>query len=266
MSNQITYAIGDVHGRADLLDAVVGFALEDAALRGASPRFAFLGDICDRGPDTRRAFDAVAEVIALHAGSFLVRGNHDDWFARCISGCDSRIVAGWLGRGGVATLESYLPGDLNGAVEIVRSLNADHLRLVAASTGLVRDGGLVYTHAGVNPARPLGMQDPHDLMWVREAFLDHVGHLGATVIHGHSVIGDRPVVTENRVSIDTGAYRSGRLTVAAVDSAAGTVSFFQTDGAASRVIAVAPVLLDRGLGTAVDSCGRLYACAEAMAA
>lgn len=253
MSRHVTYAVGDIHGRADLAETVVAHAREDAAARGAFPRFAFIGDVCDRGPDSRRAFDVVAEAIATHDGSFLIRGNHDDWFRRCMNGgCESRVVAGWLGRGGVQTLESYLPGDLEGACEIVRTLHLDHLRLVDEARQIVVDGAFAYTHAGVSPLRPLDRQDPHDLMWLRDPFLGHVGWLGAVIVHGHSVVGDVPVVTENRISIDTGAYRSGRLSVAAIDAEAGDVSFFQTDGSAARVIEIDPVSLDRGLGTVLD--------------
>lgn len=251
MQRRITYAVGDIHGRADLAEAAVAHACEDAAAKGAFPRFAFVGDVCDRGPLSRRCFDLVAETLAAFPGSFLLRGNHDDMFARCLGGsCERRYVAAWLGRGGVQTLESYLPGDLNGAAELVRTLHRDHLRLVEEARSIVIEETFAYAHAGVSPLRPLERQDPHDLMWIRGPFLDHVGWLGRAVVHGHSVVGDRPVVTENRVSIDTGAYRSGRLTVAVIDGDA--VSFFQTDGCAARVVPVDAVRLDRGLGTVLD--------------
>jgi Uncharacterized protein conserved in bacteria len=251
MQRSVTYAVGDVHGRADLLEAAVAHARDDAAARGASPRFAFVGDVCDRGPHSMRCFEIVAETLAECPGSFLVRGNHDDMFLRALGGsCESRFVAAWLGRGGVQTLESYCRGDLNGAAELVRTVYRDHLRLVEDARSIVVDGGFAYTHAGVSPLRPLEMQDPHDLMWVRDPFLGHVGYLARVVVHGHTVVGDLPVVTENRVSIDTGAYKSGRLTVAVIDG--DCLSFFQTDGCAARVNAVEAVRLDRGLGTALD--------------
>lgn len=253
MSRAVTYAIGDIHGMADLAEAVIDFAVQHASARGASPRFAFLGDVCDRGLNSRRAFDVVADAIEAYDGSFLIRGNHDDLFRKCVSGgSTSRVVAGWLHRGGVQTLESYLPGDLNGAVSLVNTIHMDHLRLIDEASRYVVDGGFLFTHAGVVPGRSLIAQDEHDLMWVRDAFLDHVGPLGHVVVHGHSVVGDLPVVTENRISIDTGAFKSGRLTVAAIDINQESVEFFQTDGNASRVVEVEALRLDRGLGTVLD--------------
>jgi serine/threonine protein phosphatase 1 len=88
-------------------------------------------------------------------------------------------------------------------------------------------------------------------MWIRDPFLDHVGRLQNIIVHGHTVVGDLPVVTENRISIDTGAYHSGRLTAVAIDN--GSFRFFQTDGSFKSVVDVEPVLLDRGLGTVFDN-------------
>lgn len=250
MENSITYAIGDVHGRADLLDAVINHAIIDAAKHGAKPRFVFLGDICDRGARSRQAFDMVSAIISEHAGSFLIRGNHDDMFMNAIMTVDRQHVANWLANGGVHTLSSYHAGDMNDAFEIVSTLHMDHIRMLSSAQLSVLEDGICFTHAGINPALPLDKQSARDLMWIRDPFLNHVGHLPAIVVHGHTVVGDRPVVTENRVSIDTGAYKSGRLTVAVIQNT--SFRFFQTDGFASSVVNVDPVLDDRGFGTVMD--------------
>ena len=54
-------------------------------------------------------------------------------------------------------------------------------------------------------------QDPHDLMWIKEPFLSSTCEWSHRVVHGH-VVGPEPVFRDNRIGIDTGASRYGRLT------------------------------------------------------
>lgn len=250
MSKKITYAIGDVHGRADLLNAIMAHAVADAAIQNATPIFIFLGDICDKGPHSRQAMDAVAEALIDYEGSIVLKGNHDDLFLKAVFEQDRRYAAAWMSRGGMETLASYYPGDLNEAVEFVRTMHGDHLRMFANAKPMVTVDGIVFAHAGIDPMVSLTDQTEKNLMWIRDPFLDHVGHLQNIIVHGHTVVGDLPVVTENRISIDTGAYYSGRLTAVAIDN--GSFRFFQTDGSSKSVVDVEPVLLDRGLGTAIE--------------
>jgi serine/threonine protein phosphatase 1 len=251
MSIRVTYAIADVHGRADLLNSLIAFCVLDAAAVSATPRFIFLGDICDKGPSSREAYDIVADALASYPGSILIKGNHDDMFERSVGRLQREAVKAWLQRGGVQTLNSYVPGDLELAVHVAGTIHADHVRMVRDSSLMVEDDGFLFVHAGINPTKSLDEQTERDLIWLREPFMDHIGDLGRIVVHGHSVVGDRPVVTENRVSLDTGAYASGRLT--ALRLHAGSMSFFQTDGNADRVISVDPVLDDRGMGTVLGT-------------
>jgi Calcineurin-like phosphoesterase. len=250
MSKRVTYAIGDVHGRADLLESLVAYCLADAASISASPRFVFLGDICDKGPSSREAYDIVSDILAAYPDSVLIKGNHDDMFERSVGRLQRNAVAAWLQRGGVQTLNSYYEGDLELAVQVAGTLNADHIRMVRDSALMVDDGEYLFVHAGIDPTKDLCEQSERDLIWLREPFMSHVGDLGRIVVHGHSIVGDRPVATENRISIDTGAVSSGRLT--AMRLHCGSVSFFQTDGDASSVVPVEPVLEDRGMGTVLD--------------
>ena len=250
MAKRITYAVGDIHGRADLLKTLVSHCLRDAAVSGAKARFVFLGDICDRGPSSRECFDLVADTLASCGGSRLLKGNHDDLFLRCVGRRQREVAGAWLSRGGVQTLQSYFKGDLETAVRIAGSMHGDHLRMIEEADLAVEEDGLLFVHAGIDPALSLTEQSERDMMWIRDRFLGHAGLLSHVVVHGHTVVGDRPVVTENRISIDTGAVSSGRLTALRV--AASRLSFLQTDGNASRVVEVEPVRLDRGFGTALD--------------
>jgi serine/threonine protein phosphatase 1 len=251
MTAPITIAIADIHGRSDLLEALHMHIAGIASEYEVDPEIIYLGDICDRGDNSREAMELVSHAVD-NLGAIVVRGNHDQLFCESIAeGCDIAL-AKWLGNGGQDTLMSYMPGDLNDSIEFVARKFGRHLDLVYDAKPSHVSNGVFFTHAGVNPQRPMTDQDEYDLMWIREAFMDHVGVLPQVVVHGHTVVGDRPVVTENRISLDTGAYASGRLTAVVFDWVKQTARFIQTNGDASSVVEVEPVLFDRGHGSALD--------------
>lgn len=251
MSKPLTVAIADIHGRPDLLQALNVRIAEIASEYDADPEIIYVGDICDRGPDSRTAMEMVHRAIT-EIGAIVIKGNHDNWFYEAIAeGCDIAL-AKWLGKGGRETLSSYLPGDFNDAIDFVLRKFQRHLDVIANAKPYHISNGVCFTHAGIEPGVSLADQDEYNLMWIREDFLDHVGHLDHVVVHGHTVVGDRPVVTENRISLDTGSFVSGRLTAMIIDWEKETVRFIQTDGDASSVIDVEPEYIDRGLGLATE--------------
>ncbi|MBN9457538.1 MAG: serine/threonine protein phosphatase [Bosea sp.] len=244
-----TYAIGDVHGRSDLLQTVITFCEEDAARRGGMPRIIFLGDIVDRGRDAKGCLEIVGRALADHPASIFLRGNHDDWFLRFLEN-DRRQLRTWFHDGGRETIDSYCDLDIDDAQRFIVSRHPGHLDLLRRSVFMVEDGPLLFVHAGVRPGVALGSQSPDDLMWIREPFLDHHGRLPRVIVHGHSVMNPpRPVVTENRISLDTGACWTGRLSVLVIDQAKQQLSFFQTDGDSGSIVKIDPVNHDRGDGT-----------------
>jgi serine/threonine protein phosphatase 1 len=119
---------------------------------------------------------------------------------------------------------------------------------------------MVFCHAGVDRDRPLSRQDLGTLTWIREPFLDRVGKRHHVVVHGHTIFDDGPVVTENRVSLDTGAYWTGVLSAFMIMPSKRLVSFPQATGGTSNVEVeeIAPRLLDRGEGTAMDRLGEVF--------
>lgn len=213
------YAIGDIHGRADLLDALLSRIVMDARCHPARRRVLItLGDYVDRGPDSRLVIE---RLLAPPAGFELVclRGNHEDLMLGFLQ--DPDLADLWLANGGTATLTSY------GLPEIrppMRPAQAAALRVALRETlpdshrgfldGLTLShvvGDYMFVHAGVDPRRPLDRQDPQDLTWIREIFLDHNRPLDKLIVHGHT-IAPQPVVAPHRIGIDTGAWRSGHLT------------------------------------------------------
>jgi serine/threonine protein phosphatase 1 len=227
--SRLTYAIGDVHGRSDLLRSLLSFIASDAERRRQEPRVIFLGDIVDRGPNSRGAMDLVASTLKRWPSSRLLLGNHDDYFLHSVTEDvpDERILALWLRNGGRATLESYNPlGDLDEARMTVRIDFADHLDLLRSASLIETDGPFAFVHAGIDPAKAIDAQDRKDCLTIRKGFLEYAGPLTHTVVHGHSITDStKPEIVGQRIALDTGAYGTGRLTALIVDPAADGIEF-----------------------------------------
>ncbi len=213
------YAIGDIHGRADLLHRLL--ALIDAdnrALSRADVCVIYLGDYIDRGPDSR---DVVSLVKAPHAMADRVvrlRGNHEETLLRFLD--DPRHGHEWLqDYGGAATLLSYgvrVPPDLSPverlefmADELGRRLG-DHRLFFETLAVSETVGDYFFVHAGVDPSLPLSEQRASTLTTIRDPFLDWGRPLEKVVVHGHS-IAHIAELQDWRIGIDTGAYATGHL-------------------------------------------------------
>lgn len=221
---QRVYAIGDVHGRADLLEELLVKIDADAAGRGpAETQIVFLGDLVDRGPDSKRVLDLVVDLRRSGRTVRLLRGNHDDVFLRAVNG-DASATRHLHRMGGRSTLLSYgITGeeydqvDYGELTEHLRELvPPHHVVLLENMENMAIVGGYVFVHAGIRPGVPLDEQTREDLCWIREDFLDHRGDFGKVVIHGHSITDDVEV-RPNRIGIDTGAYASDRLTAVGLE-------------------------------------------------
>lgn len=254
----IDFYIGDIHGRSDLLERLLPFLARHAVMRGGSPRFTFLGDLVDRGPNSRQVVEAVAEAVEFFPGSGLLLGNHEEMMLDAVSTDGrSRLAEAWAMNGGLETIRSYA-GSIDPArfLSLAKGPLRRHIDFLSKAPRLIVRGNLLVCHAGIRPGVPLAAQNPRDLTWIRSEFLDHVDPEATPVLHGHTVIGARPVVTENRISIDTGAHKNDRLTACIVDEDARDVSFAQTGD--KSVEYVEPIRLDRGFGTLLDFPDRLF--------
>lgn len=253
-----TYHIGDVHGRADLVTSLVRHLEEDAYKRGALPVFSFLGDLVDRGPDSKGSVQRVLETLQNWPGSVLHLGNHDEWFLDALdTDGEFEHVESWLVHGGIATVTSYTGKFELDSLRAIREGFPEHVGLLKLARLYTVSGPFVAVHAGIDPTLPLNLQRKKHLTWIREPFLEYVDPDLRPVVHGHTIVGRLPVVTENRISIDTGAYHTGRLTCLAVDHDRQAVRFIQAmeDGAVAEV---EPVRVDRGYGTLLDRIPALF--------
>ena len=211
------YAVGDVHGRLDLFEALVAaIEADDAACRPAQTTVVLLGDLIDRGPDSAGVI-AAARTWGEQRLVRILLGNHEEML---LSALDSdEVMRQFLRFGGRETVLSYLhePGeyhraDLAGARLLMQAAIPDaDLEFIRSFEDSVRIGDYLFVHAGVDPQAPLDDQKVSDLRWIREPFLSHEASFGPVVVHGHTIT-DKPQVRTNRIGLDTGAYRTGLLT------------------------------------------------------
>jgi serine/threonine protein phosphatase 1 len=217
------YAIGDIHGRLDLLNELLSRIEADIALRPTEkPLYVFLGDYIDRGASSRETIDRLIALAKAHDCVFL-KGNHELIALKCLS--DRSLFDQWMRLGGVETLISYgiNPAQLTSGKPIVELQAAFHAALPQAHFGFFRDlqlsfacGDFFFAHAGVRPGVELSRQAENDLLWIREEFLSSAEDFGKIVVHGHTPA--RAVeVGPNRINIDTGAFATGRLTCLVIE-------------------------------------------------
>ena len=228
------YVIGDVHGCADALDRVLAIVERDVAnSKTAECSLVFLGDLVDRGPDSRGVVERVMRLCGggWAAGQAIcLMGNHEDTLLRAWRG-DGRVMGDWLRFGADATLRSYgldVPARKMGDARpdpkrllklMRRAVPRAHIDFLAGLPLLVRFGDFVCVHAGIDPARKIAAQRDEDLMWIRDRFLSAQSfrERGICVVHGHTVT-DRARLYTARVGIDTGVYRTGRLSVLRIEN------------------------------------------------
>lgn len=218
------YAVGDVHGRLDLLDQLLG-KIEDDILERPADRILllFLGDLIDRGPDSAGVIERLRTLDRFPAKTGFLMGNHEEVFLRALD-AEPGVGHDWLGFGGDACVESYglsptMLQALNEArlAETLRdAVPAAHIDFLRGFGDTFRFGDYLFVHAGIRPGVPVEEQDVHDLRWIRRPFLSDVKDHGFLVVHGHS-ISDGVEERSNRIGIDTGAYQTGVLTAIAVE-------------------------------------------------
>jgi serine/threonine protein phosphatase 1 len=217
------YAVGDIHGRLDLLNELLARIDTDIALRPTlRPLYVFLGDYIDRGSSSRETIDRLIEHGATHEAVFL-KGNHELIAIKCLS--DRGLFDQWLRLGGLATLVSYgVPAEtLASGKQIAELQSAFHSALPQAHFRFFRDlqtsfscGDFFFAHAGVKPDVELLQQKESDLLWIREEFLSSNRDFGKIVVHGHTP-GSAVEIKPNRINIDTGAFATGRLTCLVIE-------------------------------------------------
>ena len=213
------YAVGDIHGRADLLADLHEMIRADGKTAPARRVIIYLGDYVDRGLHSREVVDLLLERGLQGFETVHLKGNHEAALLDFLT--DSRIGPNWLQYGGGATLLSYrvgLSGNETGGTDFIAAqqefsnqLPPSHLAFYRALSLTHVEGDYLFVHAGLRPGIAIDRQSADDLLWIRDDFLDYTGDFGCVVVHGHTIT-ERPEVRDNRIGIDTGAFATGRLT------------------------------------------------------
>ena len=212
------YAVGDIHGRADLLSDLLMRIDDDLKARPTADSVqVFLGDYIDRGPNSRQVIDLLIARGRRRDVLFL-KGNHEYCALQFLS--DPTVLSEWQNIGGLNTLLSYgvvptrsddpkLQHKVSAAFR--RAMPDSHRCFIESLALSFACGDFFFVHAGVRPGIPLQRQSQQDLLWIRDDFLLHEEDFGMVVVHGHTPI-YKPDIRSNRINIDTGAYATGRLT------------------------------------------------------
>ena len=194
---EVIYAIGDIHGRDDLLAGLHATIAEELSAETPQAREAtviYLGDYVDRGRDSRAVIDRLLDNPVPGAKSVFLKGNHEDAMLRFLAGQESG--ESWLTIGGGATARSYgvsLKSPNGGAVppgsiraQLAAAIPERHLQFLKSLTLTHEAGDYLFVHAGVRPGLPFEDQSPRDLLWIRSEFLTSKLNHGKIVVHGHS--------------------------------------------------------------------------------
>jgi len=217
------YAVGDVHGRSDLLAKLLSqIDIHLAQNPVAHPVEVFLGDYVDRGPDSRGVIDLLIRRRQSRE-TICLKGNHETYILEFLT--DPKILDVWRQYGGFETLLSYglkpsIRSTPEERKELARSFASvfpdEHLQFLSALPTSYTCGDFFFSHAGVQPGIPLDRQTETDLLWIRDDFLLCEDDFGKYVVHGHTPVRE-PDLRANRVNIDTGAFATGRLTCLVIE-------------------------------------------------
>lgn len=228
------YAVGDVHGSINHLNRMLKMVEADLVGYDGVVYLVFLGDLIDRGPDSRGVVDRIMTYRIRGNPPICIMGNHEEFLLLSLAG-QAETMRRWLEYGGVDCVRSYgvdadqlvRMSDHAALGALSRAIPKEHVAFIEGFGDTFRFGDYLFVHAGIRPGLPLDRQDHADLRWIREPFLSYRGNHGFMVVHGHTVT---ETVDEraNRIGIDTGAYSGGPLTALVVEGA--TRRYLSTGG------------------------------------
>jgi len=218
------YVVGDVHGRLDLLERMIAMVEQDFADRPVrKATLIFVGDLIDRGAHSAQVVERLRTYRHRGIDTAFILGNHEEVLLRILNG-ETGLIGKWRSFGGRECIESYGGdeaefGRLEERVALSRIreiIPHEHVDFLMSFSDSCRFGDYLIVHAGIRPGVEFEAQSQEDLRWIRAPFLDYPGDHGFVVVHGHTIV---PEVVEagNRIAIDTGAYRTGRLAALVIE-------------------------------------------------
>lgn len=224
------YAVGDIHGRNDLLLEMIARVVDDCAGYHGTVKVVFIGDVIDRGPNSADVVETLLHRLPTCWQTVFLRGNHERAMLDFLR--DPEGSPAWLAWGGRQALESYGIGLYDGrgarapallAADFAKELERrGHNRLFDEMQPYHVEGSYLFVHAGVRPKIALEKQMEDDLLFIREDFLAKPHGLPYVVVFGHTILPE-PLLLDDRIGLDTGAFESGILTAIKLDNDQRTV-------------------------------------------
>lgn len=213
------YCIGDIHGCNGLLQKLLLEIQQDRKNFNGKIMMLYLGDFIDRGPHSKEVIDTLLNNEQPDIETIYLRGNHEQTLLDCLE--NPALIPDWLAYGGLSALASYkvivakIPTKFQDLVAIQQQLREKlppaHYRFFSETQLSYTLGSYFFVHAGIVPGRSLTRQQPEDLLWIRDEFIQSRKHHEKIIVHGHT-IAHQPQLLSNRIGIDTGAFSSGKLT------------------------------------------------------
>lgn len=229
------YCVGDIHGRADLLQEIHDLIEADSRSFEGVRQVVYLGDYVDRGMQSREVVEMLSSCPLPDSHSVFLRGNHDQYVLDFLE--DPARSHEWFAYGGQATLISYgvglnkIPGGFEELDALRRELQhrlpASHHRFLSETRSCYTTGSYYFVHAGIRPGLDLDRQTLVDQLFIRDEFTSCRRNFQKIIVHGHTIT-ERPEVLPNRIGIDTGAFSTGILTCLVLEK--GDIRFIQTGG------------------------------------
>lgn len=259
--NHCIYAVGDIHGRLDLLLKLQEKILEDSQ-KYQSKTIVYLGDYIDRGPDSKQVIDHLINNPLPGIYEVFLKGNHEQMVTNIINDKNPDVgeMISWLTFGGANTLASY---DMNYSLlfdkfqdvvmdhhgfaklefkhriknnlpRLLAALPKKHVKFYNSLKLYHRESGYFFVHAGIHPKASLDQQDEGTFLWIRKGFVDHIGDYSSygikKVVHGHTMTASGEVeILNNRIGVDTGAHHNGVLSCIALSNVDGTTDEYPID-------------------------------------
>jgi serine/threonine protein phosphatase 1 len=215
------YAIGDIHGRIDLLQRIEQRITVDvqAIPAGVQSTVVYLGDYIDRGPDSNAVIQHLMTRPPVAGVDIFLKGNHEQSLLDFLDD-PHRVAAQWFDFGGIATLMSYGIREAPSKVqagrfdelhdELAAAIPPDQLAFLRSLKLSWEAGDYFFVHAGIDPRQPMDRQGPESMLWIREEFISAEGPFSHRIVHGHTIVPEVEFLP-HRIAVDTGAYATGRL-------------------------------------------------------
>lgn len=244
------YAIGDIHGRYDLLIQLMSKIVKRVYTndrKGNFTRLIFLGDIIDRGPESLKCLKFIQYLNQYDAEVIL--GNHEDLLLRSIDG-DDYAQKLWFQYGGLETLKSIglkerlvSEDSFDFGERLKEALPENVLTMLKKAPISLRSGDYLFVHAGVRPGVPLIKQTDFDLMCIRQDFTSSKDWHGSMIVHGHSIV-KNVEIHDNRIAVDTGAYKTGLLSCMVLEGVKRDIITVKDSGFADAATAESIINID----------------------